>query len=283
MTASPSPDNAVASGQRLQTRTVEVAGQRLEVAELSGSADQAPLVLLHEGLGCVALWRGFPARLADATGRRVVVYSRAGYGASDPAARPRQVDYMHREALQVLPAVLDALEVQRPILVGHSDGGSIALIYAGGSGRPVAGLVLLAPHVFVEQRTLAGIRAARQAYLHGDLAPRLARYHTDVDNAFWGWNDVWLSPPFADWNIESYLPAVSAPALVIQGFDDPYGSSAQVDAIAGASGAPVQTCLLHNCGHSPHLEQADDTTEAVLSWLDQLGESAAIGPGHRPR
>ena len=281
MTASPSSDNAVASGQRLQTRTVDVAGQRLEVAELPGSADQAPLVFLHEGLGCVALWRGFPARLADATGRRVVVYSRAGYGASDRAELPRQVDYMHREALQVLPAVLDALQVQRPILIGHSDGGSIALIHAGGSGRPVAGLVLLAPHVFVEERTLAGIRAARRAYLDGDLASRLARYHADVDHAFWGWNDIWLSPPFAHWNIESYLPSVSAPALVVQGFDDPYGSSAQVDAIVGASGAAVQTCLLHHCGHSPHLEQADDTTEVVLSWLSQLGGPAADGPARR--
>jgi pimeloyl-ACP methyl ester carboxylesterase len=272
---------SAAGTARLGIRAVQVGPRRLEVAEVPGREDQAPLVFLHEGLGCVALWRSFPQRLASATGRRAIVYSRAGYGSSDPATLPRPVRYMHDEALDVLPAVLDALDVTCPVLVGHSDGGSIALIHAGGSGRAVGGLVLLAPHVFVEPRTLDGIRAARRAYLEGDLAARLGRYHAHPDNAFWGWNDVWLSPQFVDWNIEAYLPAVSAPALVVQGVDDPYGSLAQVDAIARGSGAPVRAHVLDRCGHSPHLEHPDETARAVLSWLEaQAGSSPT--PRERP-
>lgn len=247
---------------------LEVAGRRLEVADLAGTeAAGPPLVLLHEGLGCVRLWRDWPQRLAAATGRRVIAYSRAGYGASDPVDLPRPLRYMHHEALAVLPPLLERLEVDRPVLVGHSDGASIALIHAGSAGRPVAGLVLLAPHVFVEERTLAGIRAARRAYLDDDLRPRLARYHDDVDNAFWGWNDAWLDPAFAAWNIEDVLARLPSPCLVVQGADDPYGTPAQIEAIRRGSGAGVESHLLAGCGHAPHAERPEETSALVLGWL----------------
>ena len=172
----------------------------------SRAADGPALVLLHEGLGSLDLWRRFPGVLASLTGRMVLVWSRYGYGRSAVVAEPRAVSYMHEEALGVLPHLLDRLGIERPALVGHSDGASIALIHAGAGIRPVAGVVALAPHVMVEERSLAGIRAARHEYLHGDLPARLARYHTDPDATFWGWNDVWLSEPFRAWSIEAYLP-----------------------------------------------------------------------------
>ena len=253
---------------------IEIAGRRLEVLELAGApgADAAsPIVLLHEGLGSIGLWRKLPEQLAASTGRRVVAYSRSGYGASDPAPLPRPVRYMHEEALEVLPAALDRFGLKRPVLVGHSDGASIALVHAGGSGREVAGLALLAPHVLVEERSLEGIRAAREAYLHGDLRSRLARHHSDVDNAFWGWNDVWLSPGFREWNLESYLPAVSCPVLVVQGEDDPYGTTLQVDRIAEGCAGPVTVRVLAACGHAPHLEQTDETVDAITGFVRGLG------------
>jgi pimeloyl-ACP methyl ester carboxylesterase len=239
----------------------------IETLAIPGREDRAPLVFLHEGLGCVELWRSFPERLADATGRAAFVYSRAGYGQSGPASLPRSPAYMHDEALAVLPGVLDDADIERPVLIGHSDGASIALVHAAAAGRPVSGLVLMAPHVFVEERTLAGIRDARRSYLEGDLRARLARYHADVDNAFWGWNDVWLSDQFRDWNIERYLGAVTAPSLVIQGDDDPYGTLAQLDSIAAGSGGPVETRVFAGCGHAPHLEWPDTTLDVVTSWL----------------
>lgn len=252
---------------------LEIAGCRHEVLDLPaehGEGDTAPLVFLHEGLGSIQSWKGFPERLAAATGRRAVVYSRSGYGSSDPAALPRPVGYMHAEALEVLPELLDHLEVDRPVLVGHSDGASIALIHAGGSGRPISGLVLLAPHVFVETVTLSAIRAARSSYEHGDLRRRLARYHADVDNAFRGWNDVWLSPDFASWSIEEHLPSISSPTLVVQGWDDPYGTVEQVERIRAGVTGPVLVHLLASCGHAPHLEQGPATSAALLDWLAVL-------------
>lgn len=248
---------------------VVVGGARLEVVDLAGRAPA--LVLLHEGLGSAGLWRSFPGRLAAATGRRVVAYSRAGYGASDPASLPRPVDYLHREALEVLPPVLDALGIHAPVLVGHSDGASIAVVHAGGSGRRVSGLVLLAPHTFVEERTLEAIAGARCAYLEGDLRGRLGRHHGDVDVAFWGWNDVWLSADFRSWDLGPYLPAIEAPALVVQGDADPYGSLEQVERLRRELGGPVQAAILAGCGHAPHVERPEATEEAVVGWLSSLG------------
>ena len=204
---------------------VTAGGHRLEYERIEvGGHDRPTLVLLHEGLGSIAMWRDFPHLLAHATVSRVIVYSRYGYGSSDPLREPRNVRYMHDEALVVLPELLDALSIVNPILVGHSDGGSIALIHAGASGRTVAGVVAMAPHVFVEDISVASIAAARDAYEATDLPSRLGRYHADVDGAFRGWNNIWLHPDFRTWNIEEFLPRIACPILAIQGEDDEYGT-----------------------------------------------------------
>ncbi|HEY6003672.1 MAG TPA: alpha/beta hydrolase [Anaeromyxobacter sp.] len=241
---------------------------RLEYVRIAAAdgPGRPPLVFLHEGLGSVAMWKDFPARVARATGCEAVVYSRYGYGQSDPIAAPRPVRYMHDEALVALPAFLEALEVERPILVGHSDGGSIALIHAGGSGRPVAGLVLLAPHVLVEDLSVASIAAAREAYEAGDLRPRLARHHADVDSAFRGWNDVWLHPDFRAWNIEEYLPRIDCPVLAIQGKQDPYGTMEQIRRIERAV-KDVEVRELEKCGHSAHRDHPEAVIEAMVRFV----------------
>ena len=244
---------------------VDADGHRLEVRTIAGEAGRAPLVFLHEGLGSVAMWRGFPARVAELTGCPTVVYSRYGYGASDVLAAPFGVDYMHREARETLPELLEKLGVERPILVGHSDGASIALIYAG-SGHPVRALVAMAPHVFVEDVSVRSIEAAKVAFETTDLAERLSRYHADARRTFYGWNDVWLHPDFRRWNIESLLPAIRCPVLAIQGRDDEYGTMAQVDAIAAQVGGPCEVVRLDDCRHSPHREQHDRTLEAVVAF-----------------
>ncbi|HZD65998.1 MAG TPA: alpha/beta hydrolase, partial [Acidimicrobiales bacterium] len=211
---------------------VEVGGRRVEVEDRPGTAVGAPpLVLLHEGLGCVALWRDLPERLAGATGSRVVTWSRYGHGGSEVLEGHREPGYMHDEALLALPELRDTLGVGRPVLVGHSDGTSIALIHAGARRWPVAGVVLLAPHVFVEEACLAGIAGARRSYRDTDLRQRLARYHRDPDATFYGWADVWLSEAFTAWNVEDSLAGVDCPVLVVQGTEDPYGTLAQVDAV----------------------------------------------------
>jgi pimeloyl-ACP methyl ester carboxylesterase len=221
-------------------------------------------VFLHEGLGSAALWRDFPRRVAEAVGRpTTLVYSRLGYGRSAPVARPRPVTYMHDEALEVLPSLLEETGIDRPVLVGHSDGASIALIHAG-AGFAVHALVLLAPHVFVEDRSIAGIEAATVAYEHGDLRRRLARHHDDVDGAFRGWNDVWLSPSFRSWDITGVLPAITCPVLVVQERDDPYGTLAQVDAIERGVSGPVERLVLPGSGHSPHLDHPDEVVAAAI-------------------
>jgi pimeloyl-ACP methyl ester carboxylesterase len=215
--------------------------------------DAPTLVFLHEGLGCVSMWRDFPARLAEATGCGALVYSRAGYGKSDPVSLPRPVRFMHDEALITLPRVLDKLNISDAILVGHSDGGSIALIYAGsGRAKQVRGLVLEAPHVFVEDLSIDSIARAAESYSHGDLRIQLERHHgKNVDCAFRGWNKVWLDPAFRSWNIEEHLPVIQAPVLLIQGENDEYGTLRQVEAIEKGTAGPVQTLILPNCGHSP--------------------------------
>ena len=249
---------------------VKVLGQALEVRWTAGGrADRPAIVLLHEGLGSVAMWKDFPEQLAARTGCRVLAYSRQGYGASDPAAAPREPDYMHVEGETVLPALLDALGIERPILFAHSDGASIALIFAGRHPERARALILEAPHVFVEEANIASIAAARSAYQTTDLPQKLARYHADPDGAFWGWNDIWLDPRFRDWNIEPYLAAIACPVLLIQGTEDEYGSPAQLDAIS-ARVAGARTMLLEACGHSPHRDRLDAVLDAAGAFVETL-------------
>jgi pimeloyl-ACP methyl ester carboxylesterase len=246
------------------SRQVVVGGPRVEVLELAGSRDEAPLVLLHEGLGSARLWRGFPAALRAATGRRVVAFSRHGHGRSEPPPKPRTPVFFHEEALEVLPEILAQLEVDEPILVGHSDGASIALIHAG--RHPVTALVLLAPHVVVEDITVDAIRGTRRQYLEGDLRERMARHHDDVDAAFWGWCDVWLDPAFRAWSLEADAERVTAPTLLIQGRDDPYGTFDQLDRIEARVRGPVRRVVVPG-GHSPHLEAPDAVIAAIAEFI----------------
>ncbi len=247
---------------------VEIDGRRIEVVRLAsahGRAGAPAIVFLHEGLGSVAMWRGFPQRVADATGCEAIVYSRIGYGRSDPIRDKRTVRYMHDEALHALPLLLDALDVHAPILFGHSDGASIALIHAGGTRRDVAALILMAPHVLVEDVSVASIAQAKVAYETTDLRARLGKYHADVDSAFRGWNDIWLDPEFRAWNIEEYLPGIRCPILAIQGEDDEYGTMEQVERIARTC-RDVDLVKLADCRHSPHKDQP----EAVLAAVDEF-------------
>lgn len=248
---------------------IMIAGGTIEFEEWPARPDAAagpPLVFLHEGLGSRELWRGFPQAVWDATGRRSLVYSRHGYGRSSTVLAPRSVDYMHREAREVLPTLLAALGYERPVLIGHSDGASIALIHAG-DGAQLSGLVALAPHVIVEDRSIEGIKAAREAYLTTDLPERMARYHRDSDATFWGWNRVWLSPEFRDWDITDLLPGVQCPVLMIQGEDDEYGTVRQLELIEERVAGPATKVLLPDCRHAPHLDQPGRTLAAVLDFL----------------
>jgi pimeloyl-ACP methyl ester carboxylesterase len=246
---------------------VVAGGHRLEYAwHGSAHGDAPPIVMLHEGLGSLTLWRDFPQRLSEATGRRTLAYSRFGYGASDPLDGPRSVDFMHVEALDRLPQFLDALAIERPVLFGHSDGGSIALIHAARAGRAVSTVIALAPHVFVEPYGLNSIAEAKRAYLDGDRRAKLARHHADVESAFWGWNDIWLNPDFVPWNIEALLPDIACPVLAIQGVDDKYGTMEQIDRI-GRGVREFHRLELQHCGHSPHRDQPEAVLAAVAAFL----------------
>ncbi len=238
----------------------------LELLDLPGAADRPPLVLLHEGLGSVGLWRGFPGELGEATGRRVIAFSRYGHGGSEPPREPRTPAFFHQEALEVLPALLAEAGAEDPVLVGHSDGASIALIHA--AHHPVSALILLAPHVFVEEVTVAAIRETREAYLNGELEERMARHHDDPDAAFWGWCRVWLDPEFRSWSIEDEAARVAAPTLLIQGDADPYGSLAQLDRIEARVRGPVDRLVLPG-GHSPHLDEGDATIRSIAGFLNR--------------
>lgn len=244
-------------------------GKALEYRCFGPAPGDAPtLVLLHEGLGCAALWRDFPQRLAQATGCGVFVYSRQGYGASDAADLPRPLDYMTREALEVLPKVLDAFGFQKGALIGHSDGASIAAIHAGTvRDTRVTAAVLIAPHFFTEAMGLAAIKTAREAFETGDLAAKLGKYHRDVECAFRGWNDSWLHPDFAAWNVEDVLDTVPVPILAIQGSEDAYGTAAQVEVIAARSPSPVEVRMLEGAGHAPQLEQPEVVVGAIGQFL----------------
>jgi pimeloyl-ACP methyl ester carboxylesterase len=237
------------------------------VAEWPGDDGRRSLVLLHEGLGSVGLWREFPARLNEATGRRVVAFSRFGHGRSQPPPRPRTPAFFHEEALDVLPDVLAQVGAAEPVLVGHSDGASIALIHAG--RHPVAGIALLAPHVFVEDVTVAAIRETRDQYGDGGLRERMARHHADVDAAFYGWCDVWLDPAFRDWSLAADAERVTCPALLIQGVDDPYGTLEQLDRIEARVRGPVTRREVPG-GHSPHLEATEDVLAAISEFAGRL-------------
>ena len=254
-------------------QTVTAGGDRLECCWW-GAPDRAgpTLVLLHEGLGCVAMWRDFPERLHRRTGLRVFAYSRAGYGGSDPAGLPRRVDYMHVEGQAVVGGVLDAAGIDCAVLVGHSDGASIAIVHAGqsanGAESRICGLVLLAPHVFCEEVSIASIRAAGDAYRCGGLRERLARYHREqVDDAFFGWHDAWLMPEFREWSIEAFLAGITVPVLLIQGEGDAYGTAAQLDAIEHGVTGPVTRRWLGECGHAPHRERPGETLDAIATFL----------------
>src|SRR5919199_2883114 len=238
---------------------MRVNGVELESRQIAGA--EPALVFLHEGLGSVGLWRAFPERLAAATGRRALLYSRAGHGFSDVPGEPRTPRFMHDEALDVLPSVLAEAGISNPVLVGHSDGASIALIHA--ASHPVRALVLLAPHVFVEDLSVASIAEAREAFEGTDLRERMARHHRDAEATFRLWNDIWLAPEFRDWNIEDVLPTIACPLLVVQGERDQYGSLAQVDAIERGVPGPVERVIL-DCRHAPHLERPEETLEAVV-------------------
>ncbi len=234
------------------------------------SADSPTLVFLHEGLGSVALWKDFPEKLSEATGLNAFIYSRQSYGKSSPLAIARKVDYMHREAREVLPKVLRAANINNPLFIGHSDGASIALIYAGSDQRPrPTALILMAAHVFNEELSVASIALARQAYLHGDLRERLGAYHDDVDNAFWRWNDIWLDDEFRDWNIETCLNNISMPLLHIQGEDDEYGTRAQALAIQRQTAGPVEILMLSDCRHAPFRDQTQATLKSISDFIDR--------------
>ena len=226
-------------------------------------------MFLHEGLGSVSLWRDFPDRVAAATGCGALIHSRYGYGRSDVLAAPHRVDYMHREAREALPELLDKLGILDPLLVGHSDGASIALIYA--AEHPgMKGLIVEAPHVFVEDISVQSIAAAKDAFESSDLPERLARHHADPASTFYGWNDIWLHPDFRAWNIEALLPAITCPLLAIQGLDDEYGTLAQLAALERQVRGKVTLAKLPDCRHSPHRDQPDATLEAMVGFIREV-------------
>jgi pimeloyl-ACP methyl ester carboxylesterase len=256
----------------MQTEQLIIDGRRIEYAFVQHAAARGgDLVMLHEGLGSVSMWRGFPQQLAQATGCRTLVYSRYGYGRSSPLEAPRSVDYMHEEARVWLPAILERLDIRRPMLFGHSDGASIGLIHAAGAASEVTGIVALAPHVKVEEVSVRSIVATKAAYLQSDLPARLSRHHADADSTFWGWNRIWLDPAFRSWNIEALLPSIRCPILAIQGEDDEYGTMEQIAAIDRAV-PHTRLLALPACRHSPHRDQP----EAVLSAAAEF--AAGIAP-----
>ncbi len=254
------------------TGMLAVGPQQLEYRMTGPRPGEAPtLVLLHEGLGSAALWGNVPERLSAATGAGVFAYSRAGYGASSPAALPRPPTYMHDEAMKVLPKVLDAIGFRRGMLVGHSDGGSIATIYLGAhQDHRVRGLVLAAPHFVVEDASLAAIALAKQAFEMGDLKAKLGRWHADVENAFRGWNDAWLDPSFRDWNISDSLAYIRVPVQIVQGEADPYGTPCQIAIAEEECYCPVDVTLLPGIGHNPFREASERTLAAISSFVNRV-------------
>lgn len=248
-------------------------GLRLEYRDYAASRAGGPtLLLLHEGLGCVAMWRHFPEKLAAATGCRLIVWSRAGYGGSEAYPEPRSTGYMHREATEALPALLAALKIERPVLIGHSDGGSIALIFAGTFPALPRAVAVMAPHEFVEMETLAGIRAAKTVWETTDWPQKLGRYHQNAQRVFSDWNDTWLSPAFRDWNIVACLPEIRCPVLAMQGEDDEYATMRQIEVI-GEKVGDAALLKLPNCGHSPHRDQEAAVLSALAAFVSRVSGS----------
>ena len=252
--------------------SLDIDTQRLEYRFVGPQPDMAPtLVLLHEGLGCVGLWNDFPEQLAEATGTGVFVYSRAGYGNSSPVPLPRPLSYMHDEARVTLPRLLGAINFERGLLIGHSDGASIAAIYAGShQDHRVGGLVLIAPHFFTEDPGIASIVEAKKAYQAGDLRARLSRWHSNVDNAFYGWNDAWLDPEFRKWDITEYLAYIRVPVMIVQGEDDQYGTAKQIDVARDECYCPVEVALLPGARHSPQREAPEATLKAIAAFVGRV-------------
>jgi pimeloyl-ACP methyl ester carboxylesterase len=251
---------------------LELDEMRLEYRMVGARPDAAPtLVLLHEGLGCVTGWGTFPQDLAAATGTGVFVYSRAGYGVSSPAKLPRPVSFMHEEALDVLPRVLDAIAFRRGLLVGHSDGASIAAIYAGSiQDHRVRGLVLMAPHFFTEDMGIAEITRTKAAFETGPLRAKLARWHADPDNAFHAWCGPWLDPEFRKWGLSDELAHIRVPILIVQGENDQYGTVRHIEVAQEECYCPVDVALLPNTRHAPHREAADATLRATSDFVNRL-------------
>ncbi len=261
------------TGALAEAGFVDVGGQRLEYRFTGPRPQNAPtIILLHEGLGCAALWGAFPEMLSEMTGAGVFAYSRAGYGSSSPAALPRPLDYMQREAQEVLPRVIDAVSPRQMLLVGHSDGASIAAVYAGafpGDTR-LCGVTLIAPHFFVEEMCVAAIAETKAAYETTKLRAQLAKWHADVDVAFRGWNGAWLDPDFMRWDIQAFLPEISVPVQLIQGEDDQYGTVAQVDSACEACLVPVEVQMLPGVRHSPHREASETTAEHIARFAAEV-------------
>jgi pimeloyl-ACP methyl ester carboxylesterase len=268
---------------------IDLAGQRLEYRMIGPRPDEGPtLVLLHEGLGCVGMWGDFPERLAERTSAGVFVYSRAGYGQSSKVALPRPLSYMHDEAQKTLPRLLDAIGFRRGLLVGHSDGASIAAIYAGGvQDHRIRGLALIAPHFIVEDVTIKSIAEFRDAYDHTDLRARLGRWHADIDHTAHGWSDVWLKNDFRAWDVSEFLAYIRVPILILQGEDDHYGTFRQIEIAQDECYCPVEVTMLPGVMHAPHREAPDETLRLVADFTNRIlrehaeGDVAAALPQQR--
>ena len=251
---------------------LKIGASDLEYRMIGPAPGDAPtIVMLHEGLGSAGLWGDFPEKLQAATSTGVFVYSRAGYGASSPASLPRPLDYMHNEALEVLPKLLDAISFRRGLLLGHSDGASIAAIYAGGvADHRIRGVAMIAPHFVVEDVSVTSIAGIRQVYETTNLRARLARWHSDVDNAFYGWNDAWLDPRFRNWDISEYLAYIRVPVAILQGADDQYGTNHQIEIAREECYCPVDVTIIAGAGHSPHREAPEATLNAISDFAGRI-------------
>lgn len=253
-------DDIILNQQKMRTKYIDLGAQK---------AGEATLVFLHEGLGCLEMWKDFPEKLCEATGLNGFVYERVGFGKSSPLGLvPRPQDYIEREGRDILPAVLKAAGIENPFLIGHSDGGSIALVYAAYHPEKLVGAVTEAAHVFVEDVTIAGIKEAGTFYFEGDLKQRLERYHFDnTEKAFLGWYQTWLTPEFAHWNIEDLLPQITCPLLVIQGIDDEYGTQLQVQSIVENSSGSASPLMVPNCAHIPHFQAQKVVLDAMKQFV----------------
>jgi pimeloyl-ACP methyl ester carboxylesterase len=263
------------------TGLLRIGAADLEYRMIGPAPEEAPtIIMLHEGLGSAGLWGDFPDKLQAATGTGVFLYSRAGYGASSPVTLPRPLDYMHVEALETLPKLLDTIGFRRGLLLGHSDGASIAAIYAGGrADHRIRGLVLIAPHFVVEDVSVASIAEIRDAYETAGLRAKLARWHSDVDNAFYGWNGAWLDAKFRDWDITEYLAYIRVPVAIVQGADDQYGTIRQIEIASEECYCPVDATIISGAGHSPHREAPEATLNAISEFAGRILHTHEGGQG----